>query len=110
MKKTQDMKARVHSRLPYEAEVEVALNGDETQVAHIYNISTGGAYITTTPQPPFGSRMTILIDLPGIVNQCEIVCIVRWTKGKTGVGIQFDRLRPIEVWGLSKLIKSLAKE
>ncbi|MCP4680267.1 MAG: hypothetical protein GY854_33200 [Deltaproteobacteria bacterium] len=101
---------RVSSRLSYEIDVELALDDNEPQSGHIHNISTGGAYITTLPQPPFGSRVKIFIELPGVGDKCEIVCIVRWTKKGRGVGLQFERLRPIEVWSLNKLIKSLERE
>ena len=71
------------------------------------NISQGGALVMTTPHPSIGERVVLHIRLPGVSEVCAIPSTVRWVKEGVGVGLQFEQLRPIDVWGLNKLISSL---
>ncbi len=84
--------------------------GDQSQPGRSLNISAGGIFIDTAPLPEFGTKLTLHIKLPGIADKCKIPCIVRWRKEGDGAGLQFEGLRPIEVWALNKLVKSLAKD
>jgi Tfp pilus assembly protein PilZ len=100
---------RVHSRLNYAADVGLEIRDEQRQAGQLLNISTGGAFVETEPPPEFGEKITLIVDLPGIQDKCKIPCIVRWTKPGGGAGLQFEHLRPIEVWALNKLINSLSK-
>ncbi|MCP4605210.1 MAG: PilZ domain-containing protein [Proteobacteria bacterium] len=99
---------RVYSRVAYEANVEIAVGDNEKQSGILQNISRGGALVKTLPPPMFGTRVTLFIDLPGIPDTCKIPCIVRWIKQGHGAGLQFEHLRPIEVWAFNKLLRSLS--
>jgi len=100
---------RQHTRLDFGTALEIHF-GDRSQPGRSLNISTGGIFIDTAPLPEFGDRLTLHIKLPGIADMCGIPCIVRWKKDGEGAGLQFEKLRPIEVWALNKLVKSLAKD
>lgn len=101
--------ARKHTRYSFEADVEIALPDTSRQTGRVRNISTGGTFVDTLPAPVFGSRVTLCLDLPGVPGHCSIPCIVRWVKDDGGTGLQFESLRPIEVWALNKLMHSLEK-
>jgi Tfp pilus assembly protein PilZ len=90
-------------RIPFDAAVEIILEDDSKQPGKLTNISAGGTFIQTEPLPEFGKSLKLLVHLPGIPEECEIPCIVRWIKKDVGVGLQFEHLRPIEVWALTKL-------
>lgn len=91
--------------------IDVVVAGDNgKQSGCLLNISRGGAFLRTELVLTFGSRFTLIFDLPGLKGPSEIPCVVRWTTPDKGVGIQFERLKPIEVWSLNKLIHSLSSD
>jgi hypothetical protein len=94
---------RIQPRIPFDADVEILLETGETQAGKLTNISSGGTYVQTTPPPPYGAKIKLVVTLPGVPDKCEIPSIVRWTKGDEGAGLQFEHLRAIEVWALTKL-------
>ncbi len=98
---------RRHERVDYDATVELGYADGNRCSARIVNISLGGAYLRVESQPEFDSRVILFIELPRVDDLCEIPCIVRWTKEDTGVGIQFERLRAMETWAISKLLSDL---
>jgi len=97
---------RQHTRYMYSADLELAIDG-ERQPGRSVNISRGGVFVSTDPVPSFGARLMLLLKLPGVPEVCEISCVVRWSKAGEGVGLQFEQLRPIEVWALNKLLRDL---
>jgi len=89
--------------------IDVVVAGDSgKQSGRLLNISRGGAFLSTELVLTFGSRFTLIFDLPGLEETSEIPCVVRWTTPDKGVGLQFERLKPIEVWSLNKLMHSLS--
>ncbi len=100
---------RKQSRFEFEADVVVAVD-TQKQSGRLHNISRGGTFLTTESPPALGSRIKLLFDMPGLKEQSEIPCIVRWTRQDKGVGVQFETLKPIEVWGLNKLIRTLESD
>ncbi len=94
-------------RYTYEVEVQVKFDTGDVYTGKMLNFSLGGAYIQMETLPKFGSKVKMSITLPGVPEQCEIPCFVRWVNEKKGMGMQFEYLRPIEVWALTKLIKKL---
>ena len=100
---------RQHQRIEFEAEVELEIDG-KTQPGQTINISQGGIYVETQPTPDFGTKLSLFIDLPGIRETCKIPSIVRWVKDDGGIGLQFEQLRAIEMWGINKLLSALTKE
>ena len=100
---------RQHTRLDFGTALEVLID-DQSQPGLSLNISAGGIFIDTAPLPEFGTNLILHIKIPGIPDKCKIPCIVRWKKEGEGAGLQFEKLRPIEVWAINKLIKSLATD
>ena len=94
---------RRQPRIPFDAAVEIIASDGNKQPGRLTNISAGGTFVKTEPLPQFGDKITLLVQLPGIDDQCEIPCIVRWVKQGDGAGVQFEHLRPIEVWALTKI-------
>lgn len=101
---------RSHERLPYDAVVEIEVDGSEKCPARLVNISLGGAFLEVDPAPGFASKLALHIDLPGVAERSRIECVVRWTKEGIGIGVQFEKLRAIEVWGLNKLMRDISSD
>ncbi len=97
---------RIYSRVAFEADIVIIANDGQECAGRMLNISTGGAFIEIDPVPVFGTRLKLLVDLPNIPDRCEISCIVRWVKPGIGAGLQFEHLRPIEVWSLNKYMRA----
>lgn len=98
---------RKHNRFQYSTDIKIFLGDNRSQDGALINLSLGGAFIETTPPLPFGARVKLQVTLPGVPNACDIPCIVRWARSGRGAGLQFEQLRAIEVWALSKLIATL---
>jgi hypothetical protein len=94
---------RIDDRTPFEKDIEISLEDGKKLTGKMINISSGGTYIKMSPQPEFDTKLKIYVDLPHVPGICEIPCIVRWVKGESGVGLQFEHLRAIEVWALNKI-------
>jgi Tfp pilus assembly protein PilZ len=99
---------RRHTRVDFGAEIEIAVDGG-LQRGMAENISLGGLFVSTDPAPPVGTKVTLVISLPDVLEVCRIPSIVRWSKVDQGVGLQFERLRPIEVWAVNKLVRTLSQ-
>lgn len=97
---------RQHVRYDYDQEIEITHAGDR-QPGRSVNISRGGIFVATDPVPPFGAKVLLHLHLPGVPGLCEIACVVRWSKPDDGAGLQFEQLRPIEIWALNKLLRDL---
>ncbi|MCP4602265.1 MAG: PilZ domain-containing protein [Proteobacteria bacterium] len=97
---------RKFRRFSFKREIALIIEGSK-QVAHSLNISRGGIFIEVEPVPDFGSKVKLLMSLPAVEDKCEIPCIVRWTVKGINAGLQFEKLRAVEAWGLNKLIHTL---
>ena len=98
------MQKRRFTRVDYEHDLEISI--DEKQIkGRTVNISPGGAFVIMDEEPELGVKLTIALQLPGVNKVSEIPCIVRWSKPGQGIGIQFERLRAIEIWALNKIIR-----
>ena len=97
---------RKYARLTYEVDIVLTM-GDRQVEGRSINLSQGGILVSMPEVPPFGSKLSLRMEIPGIGEPCEIPCIVRWAKPGEGVGLQFETLRPLEVWALNKLMHRL---
>lgn len=98
---------RANDRIDYAIDVEL-LGQYAVQHGRSVNVSLGGAFVSTDPLVPIGTRIVLAIHLPGVPDRCRIPCIVRWSKWGKGIGLQFERLRPIETWALARLARAHA--
>ncbi len=78
---------------------------DTTREARIVNLSVGGALITHA-RAPMGHRVHLSFHVPTLAEAITIGAIVRWSTDLE-IGVQFDGLRPKDVWALSKYFESL---
>jgi len=98
---------RANTRVEYQIDVEL-MGSYAVQRGQSVNVSIGGILVATDPLIPIGTKLTLLIDLPGVPDRCRIPSIVRWSKWGRGIGLQFEKLRPIETWALTKLVRTHA--
>jgi Tfp pilus assembly protein PilZ len=98
---------RANARVEFEIDLELA-GQYAVQRGRSVNISLGGVFVDTEPLIPIGTRLELLIHLPGVPDRSRIACIVRWSKWGKGIGLQFERLRAIETWALTKLVRTHA--
>ena len=96
---------RKHTRLDYEVDVQLEIE-EQKVPGRTVNISQGGALINTEHPFPFGAKVIMHIELPGVREVCQMASIVRWQKEGEAIGLQFESLRPIEVWAINKLKRS----
>lgn len=94
---------RKHTRRAFDVPVEIVFVG-ELRPGVSVNISRGGIFVMTEPLPEYGERLLLRLRLPGVPEECEIPCVVRWVRAGEGAGMQFEVLRPIEIWALGKLL------
>ena len=99
---------RRDTRYSYRTRIRLEYEDGSIQEGMVSNISLGGALVMTEPLPAFGQKVRLHIVLPGVPDECVIPCIVRWIKEGEGAGLQFESLRPIEVWALNRLKRALA--
>ncbi len=98
---------RKHERVPYNVSVELQSADGEKFAAKMQNMSRGGAFVEVSSVLDFNSRVSLIINLPRVDDLCEIPCVVRWVKEGSGVGLQFEHLRAIELWAINHLLKEI---
>ncbi len=98
------MTIRINTNLP------AALNGTRKDES-IREISEGGAYLLTGSLQPRGTRFPVKIKLPNSVVSADAVVIYAKrsdedTKGRTGMGLQFERISEEDQKHIRQFIKS----
>jgi PilZ domain-containing protein len=73
----------------------------------VMNLSLGGALVAGARKLPMGTKVHISFAIPTVAEPIAIDATVRWADN-TGVGLQFEGLRALEVWGLNKFFESLS--
>jgi hypothetical protein len=79
-------------------------DGDEREI-RLVNLSVGGAGLAHL-RMPMGHRVHLAFRVPSSEHAIEIGAVVRWSTDAE-VGVQFDGLRPKDVWALTKYFESL---
>ena len=93
---------RQHPRKVIEAEVAFQV-GDGTRVeARCRDVSLGGMFIETTTPLAYGSKVQLVMRLPGMYD-APIEAIVRWSK-PDGMGVQFGVMGARETHALTLLL------
>jgi len=67
------------------------------------DVSLGGMYIETSEPLPYGTKLRVFMQLPGLRNEAAIEAIVRWWK-PTGMGVQFGVMGARETHALTTLL------
>ncbi len=97
---------RVHPRSPLQVAVTCEVDGGESLTGYVKDISLGGMFIDTDePSPPFGTKLTVVCELPGLDRDARLPAVVRWTK-PGGFGVQFGLLGARETHATTKLHRS----
>jgi hypothetical protein len=97
---------RAHSRVRFQAEVTCTTEGGALVAGVTRDLSVGGAFVESDDIPAFGSKVTLVLSLPGPM-QIQASGIVRWTK-PDGFGVQFFPLGAKETYQLAKLMGAKA--
>ena len=95
---------RKFSRIEFVTDIELIID-NVTQLGKTVNLSQGGILLETHPIPEFGKKLILKINLPSIDEISNIASIVRW-QNRTQTGLQFEQLRPIEVWAINKMSRN----
>ncbi len=100
---------RTSTRHPVDLPCLITLEADEAGLrpseTRIVNLSVGGALVRWQ-RLPLGARVSVTFKIATLEDNISTGAVVRWSTDDE-VGIQFDGLRPRDVWALSKLFESL---
>jgi hypothetical protein len=81
---------RATARTRVRHDIEFSIEGHRT-VGICRNLSLGGTAIQTSEPAPFGSRVTVFLELDGIDGEVRVEGTVRWSKPGV-MGVQWDSL------------------
>ncbi len=96
---------RSHRRVTLQTEITCTPEGGDAFVATCHDISLGGMFINSeSPQPAFGTKLTVQITLPGQRGPLQLPCVVRWNKSD-GFGVQFGLLGARETHAITRLAR-----
>jgi len=84
-----EQRANPRTRLRHGAEFSLGDGARHSGVCR--NLSLGGAAIQTAEPAPFGSRVTVYMELDGIEGETPLGGMVRWSKPGV-MGVQWDSL------------------
>lgn len=96
---------RVHERYVCDLPVTV-IHGESELQTRASNISLGGMYLIAAEQVPFGAAVKVRFRVASLKEDATVEAAVRWVK-PDGFGVQFGRLRALEVWALNQYFKGL---
>jgi hypothetical protein len=96
---------RKHQRKQVTAPIAFQIGDGPWIEAESHDIGLGGMFIETLEVAPYGTRIQIYIQLPGMKQETLINAVVRWKKD-TGMGVQFDPMGARETYALTQLITS----
>ena len=82
--------------------------GDDVYFVEMIDISRGGTLVRAQGAIPFGASVTLTFSLPDLSSPCNVPCIVRWVNKDAEIGLQFVRLRAIEMWGVNQFLRLLS--
>ena len=84
---------------------EVAFQvGDGPRIdARCRDVSLGGMFIETAAPSPYGTRLRVYAQFPGLRGEATIEAVVRWAK-PGGMGVQFGSMGARETHALTVLI------
>lgn len=89
----------------FDRELPVTLTvGEKTATGVTVNIGLGGVFVMAAVDADFDAPVSLKLELPQPKMTVEAKGRVMWSRATgeraEGIGIAFDALRPIDVWGL----------
>jgi len=101
---------RVHDRFGVELDVTVT-SEHNFYAGFVENMSVGGVFIATHQLKPVGSRLELVVNLPGRAQPIKGSGEVRWVRVYSetsntppGMGIRFDKLDPDSQRGIEEFL------
>ncbi len=94
---------RKHPRKTLEAEVGFQVDGGPRITGRCRDVSLGGMFIETSSPLPYGTPVTVFVQLPGLKTESVVPSIVRWMK-PTGMGVQFGVMGARETHALTQIL------
>jgi hypothetical protein len=95
------LERRQPTRVPVELPLVVEHAGGQFR-AVARNLGLGGAFIEADQAPAYGTRVAVLIELPGTAELSSLPAVVRW-QNADGFGVQFLQLGAHATYALSAL-------
>ena len=83
----------------------MTIDGAQIQCT-VLNLSLGGALVSSQKKVPMGVRVHITFSIPTVEQPVDVGATVRWAD-TAAIGLQFDGLRALDVWGLNKYFEQL---
>lgn len=96
---------RTSTRHPVSIPAKIKLDG-VLEACTVLNLSLGGALVAASRKLAMGAKVHITFSVPTVEQPIDVGATVRWADG-SGVGIQFDGLRALDVWALNKYFEQL---
>jgi len=103
---------RSTERVPLVLEVEYRTTG-HLLVSYCANLSRGGLFVATDDPLPVGTRLTLMLSIPGGGPNVAIDAEVRWTDAgseasTTGMGLAFEGIDDVLGDEIDRVIKDVA--
>ena len=100
---------RAFNRYTFRTDVRIEYKGEKF-AGLSRNISQGGMFIEIAKEFSIGTVLQVKFNLPThnepIVTQAQVRWVERKEGSVTGMGVQFLRLKPIEIWAINQLGKN----
>jgi uncharacterized protein (TIGR02266 family) len=80
--------------------------GNTIAAALTLNLSRGGVAIRTTSPLEAGARLRVRLRLPGAKREIDAEARVAWTDRRVGMGLQFERVDPIDQQAIDEFVDS----
>lgn len=81
--------------------------GDQEFPAQAADLSLGGLFALGGTDVEYGTELTVRFRVPALKEDTELTAIARWVKPGEGIGLQFQKLRAIQVWALNQYFRIL---
>lgn len=96
---------RRHVRKRVDLQGILVKKGDETGPSvHVADLSVGGAFLETDATFPFGTEVTLEIDIPA--SKITVPATVRWAK-PGGCGVQFGNLGVKQTYAITQHLAAM---
>ncbi len=95
---------REHPRTQINSPVTCRLEAGDSFDGLAKDISLGGMFIESTSVPQFGTKLSVVCQLPGSRGEATLPAVVRWAK-PGGFGVQFGLMGARETHAITDLLR-----
>ena len=103
---------RLFGRFPVRVRVQLE-HGGQSEEAVTENLGLGGLFVSVPRALPYDTLVHVRFHLDEVDVDVHVDGRVVWVRndtGREGVGILFDSLKPIEVWGMLRFQRMLEEQ